>query len=44
MEGNLPPRATAMVEEWARLHQSELRQAFLNATELKQPKKIDPLP
>jgi len=44
MEGNLPPRATAMVEEWARLHQNELRQAFLNATELKQPQKIDPLP
>ena len=44
IEGNLPPRATAMVEEWAKLHQSELRAAFLTASELKKPSRIDPLP
>jgi len=44
IEGNLPPRATAMVEEWAKLHQRELRDAFLSASELKKPSRIDPLP
>jgi len=33
-----------MVEEWAKLHQSELRAAFLSVSELKKPSRIDPLP
>jgi len=42
IEGNLPPRATAMVEEWAKLHQSELRAAFLSVSEIKSRAKLIP--
>ncbi|NDB95950.1 MAG: DUF4160 domain-containing protein [Verrucomicrobia bacterium] len=44
MECKLPPRAQAMVEEWAKLHQAELQRAFATAASLQQPAKIDPLP
>ena len=42
--GNLPPRATALIVEWASLHQAELRQAWNQAKNLQPPGKIDPLP
>ena len=42
--GGLPPRATGMVMEWARLHQDELRRAWSRAKNLQPTGKIDPLP
>jgi hypothetical protein len=42
--GSLPRRAQGLVLEWARLHQSELRQAWDNAQRGIAPEKIDPLP
>lgn len=44
LEGQLPPRARALVIEWATLHQKELREAFLRAASMQAPVKIDPLP
>ncbi len=42
--GNLPPRALALVKEWAVLHQEELREAWQRAKTLQPPGKINPLP
>ena len=44
LDEKIPPRARALVEEWAKLHQKELLQAFRMATSLKVPQNIDPLP
>jgi hypothetical protein len=44
LAGQLPPRAMSLVNEWASLHQTELRQAFEAAANLQRPGKIDPLP
>ncbi len=43
LKGNLPPRAHALVIEWATLHQAELREAFARAQALEAPGKISPL-
>jgi hypothetical protein len=43
-EGSLPSRALSLVLEWAALHQQELRDAFIRASNLQPPGKIDPLP
>jgi len=42
--GALPSRATALVAEWASLHQAELREAWSRAKNLQPPGKIAPLP
>jgi len=42
--GKLPPRALALVKEWARLHQDELREAWRKAKNLEPAGRIDPLP
>jgi Domain of unknown function (DUF4160) len=44
IDGNLPPRALALVMEWAKLHQAALREAFRKAANLQRPEKIAPLP
>jgi hypothetical protein len=44
IDGKLPARALGLVTEWATLHQDELRQAFMKATNMEPPGKIDPLP
>ncbi len=43
ISGRLPTRALSLTLEWAKLHQSELRDAFDRATNLKPPGKIAPL-
>jgi hypothetical protein len=43
LAGKLPSRAGALVEEWARLHRSELRRAWDRAAALEVPEPIDPL-
>ena len=42
--GGLPPRAVALINEWAALHQGELREAWNRAKNLQLPGKIQPLP
>ena len=42
--GGLPPRATALIAEWASAHQEELREAWNRAKSLQPPGKIAPLP
>ena len=42
--GKLPPRALALVMEWASQHQTELLQCWENARAGRLPQKIDPLP
>ncbi len=42
--GNLAPRATALVLEWAAQHQNELREAWNQARRKEPLGKIDPLP
>ena len=44
IEGSLPARARGLVTEWASLHQDELKEAFRTASDMKQPRKIAPLP
>jgi hypothetical protein len=44
IDGKLPSRALGLVLEWASIHQAELREAFHSASNLMQPRKIDPLP
>jgi len=41
--GRLPPRATAMVLEWASEHQQKLNEAWEQARKMLPPKRIDPL-
>ena len=44
IEGRLPGRAQKLVEEWARLHQHELRENWERAQAHKPVVRIDPLP
>ena len=44
IDGQLPARAMSLVMEWARLHQAELREAFVQAASLQSPGRIEPLP
>ena len=44
IHGRLPARALILVTEWAKIHQSDLREAFHRAANLQPPGKIDPLP
>ena len=43
VRGRLPPRATAMVLEWASLHHDELLEAWGRAINMEPPGKIEPL-
>ena len=43
IQGNLPPRAHALVLEWASMHRAELLEDWQLATEMKEIKKIEPL-
>lgn len=43
LKGRLPPRATALVVEWAALHQSELLEAWQQRETGRRPRKIAPL-
>ena len=43
IEGRLPPRALALVLEWAALHRAELRQAWELASLNRPPARIQPL-
>ena len=43
IDGSLPRRASALVMDWASLHQKELLEAFSRAAALQAPGKIDPL-
>ena len=43
IRGSLPPRASRLVFEWARLHQAELLEAWQRARSLEPPGKIAPL-
>jgi hypothetical protein len=42
--GQLPPRATGLVVEWASLHQTDLMKAWNKVRELEPPGRISPLP
>jgi hypothetical protein len=43
LHGQLPPRASGLVIEWATIHQNELRESFQKAVALEAPGKIAPL-
>jgi len=43
IEGNLPPRALALVQEWAKEHQTELQENWTLCARMQSPKKIAPL-
>jgi len=43
IEGNLPPRALALVQEWAKEHQTELQENWTLCAQMQSPKKIAPL-
>ena len=43
MRGSLPPRAFAMVLEWAFMHRYDLQRAWDQAAENQKPDKIEPL-
>jgi hypothetical protein len=43
LRGRLPPRALALVMEWAALHQAELLEAWDRRAAGEQPTRIDPL-
>ncbi len=43
LEGQLPPRASGLVIEWATIHQDELRVAFRTAQAMETLSKIAPL-
>ena len=43
IRGNLPPRAHALVLEWASMHRPELLEDWQLAIEMKEIKKIEPL-
>ncbi|HWP85928.1 MAG TPA: DUF4160 domain-containing protein [Terriglobia bacterium] len=42
--GSLPPRAKALIAEWAGIHQAELREDWNRANSLQPLAKIAPLP
>ena len=42
--GNLPPRATGLVVEWAAQHQGELQSAWNQARQMQPIDRIEPLP
>lgn len=42
--GRIPSRATAMVAEWASLHQTELRHVWQQSLNFEPLDRIDPLP
>lgn len=44
IQGALPGRALAMVQEWAKLHQDELKEDWELCVQKQSPKKIAPLP
>lgn len=44
LTGNLPPRAMALVAEWATLHQQELQVLWERASNLEALNRLDPLP
>jgi len=44
IEGQLPPRARDLVQEWANLHKTELQEAFRKVIAMEMPGKIEPLP
>jgi hypothetical protein len=44
LAGRLPSRARKLVEEWASLHQDELRAQWERAVSLEPLQQIDPLP
>lgn len=44
IDGNLPPRASELVIEWATLHKAELQEAFRRAASMEMPAPIAPLP
>ncbi|WP_034999366.1 DUF4160 domain-containing protein [Beijerinckia mobilis] len=44
VEGNLPARALALVQEWAKQHQNELMENWDLCLRNQSPKKIEPLP
>ncbi len=41
--GNLPSRALGLVIEWASMHRTELREAWIHAENLEPTEKIEPL-
>ncbi len=43
LRGTLPPRALAMVVEWASMHQAELMASWFEASQDRVPGKIEPL-
>ena len=43
IDGNLPKTAKKLVEEWRKLHVSELLEDWELASQLQMPKKIEPL-
>lgn len=44
LTGDLPPRAMALVSEWAALHQQELQVLWERASNLEALDRLDPLP
>jgi hypothetical protein len=44
LTGDLPPRAMALVAEWATLHQQELEVLWERASNLEPLNRLDPLP
>ena len=42
--GNLPPRATGLVVEWAAQHQGDLQSAWNQARQMQPIDRIEPLP
>lgn len=42
--GDLPARAQSLVIEWASRHRSEIREAWVRASNMQPPGKIEPLP
>jgi hypothetical protein len=43
LNGSLPPRAHALVLEWASFHRAELMEDWILASSMKEMKRIDPL-
>ena len=44
LDGNLPPRAAALVREWAAMHRDELRSNWSRAARSESVRPIEPLP
>lgn len=43
MRGSMPPRALALIREWANMHKDELKEDWNLCRQKKQPHPIDPL-